>query len=116
MAWSICMSADGWGNVTRNLYAMDKDDLITAIVDDDFEAVEESGADIDDIDELVKRLRAEYEDLPQDLLARAALERVRQHNTSDNGGFNVWIDRQGYQTVPVELTEAGELIPLENCC
>ena len=114
MAWEISMSAEGWDNVRRNLHGMDKDSLTIALTDDLFEDLEQRGVELSDIELAIAHKTSELKSLPIDILAEAAMDLVRQHNTCDNGGFRVWIDRQGYQTVPVDLTPEGEDILVDN--
>jgi len=114
MAWQISMSAEGWSNVRRNLHGMAKDKLVVALTDDLFEELEERGVELADIELAVADRRRDWESLPQDMLADICYDRVCHNDTCDNGGHRVWIDRQGYQTVPVDLTPEGEEVCVEN--
>jgi len=51
----------------------------------------------------VNKLKEKYKHLPQDILADEALKRIEENNTADTGGHAVWIDQEGYHTVPVDL-------------
>jgi len=104
MAWEISMSMEGWGDVRCNLHAMDKQELIDAIADDELEAMETMPGDSD---EICAARKAELDQLDQDTLADAAYDLIAEHNTCDNGGHAVWIDRQGFHTVSVSLTAGG---------
>ena len=109
MAWEISMNAEGWDQVSRNVYGMTVSDLVEAIVDDEFEK-----ATPDDIDSFLAARKQHYAGVPQDCLASHAMELIRENNTCDNGGHAVWIDKEGYQTVPVDLQDYA--VPSDCVC
>jgi hypothetical protein len=103
------MTAEGWDNVRRNLHGWERERLLTALTDDRFEEIERKGGG-----EHAKRaadaLRKRLEQVTQDALAEACFDTVERNGTCDNGGHAVWIDREGYHTVPVDLDpDAPEL-------
>lgn len=98
MAWEISISAEGWAEIREQLEQSSRDDLISAICDDTFEAVYAS-VDSHHAERAAKAERERLQDLPHDLLVDRAFELIEQTNTSDNGGFAYWIDRAGYHKV-----------------
>jgi|688.fasta_scaffold813431_2 hypothetical protein len=106
MAWSLSISPEGWQAVEDGLREWDREALITALTDDEFERVEELNGDDGkgytetvSPDDAANALRERLLPLPHDVLVEAAFEAVQRTHTSDNGGFRIWVDRQGYHGV-----------------
>lgn len=100
MAWSISMSDQGWRNVHQNLVLMNEEWLKDAIVDDRIEAWCETHTKLPS-DRTIKSWYNSMRYWHIRTLAKECMALIRQHNTCDNGGHQVWIDREGYRTVPV---------------
>lgn len=98
MAWEISHSPEAWDNARANLETWDRDRLVEALTDDAFEAAESNGSDGMEAADILREL---IEDHPTDILVDLCMEAISLHNTCDNGGFNFWIDREGFHTVPV---------------
>ena len=102
MAWEISHSADVWPALQRTLEGWSKEALIEAICDDIFEAGNEWTA--------MERRRHLSEFAAHDSLVDECLTLIEQTNTTDNGGHQFWIDREGYHRVtpatPEEMEEA----------
>jgi hypothetical protein len=98
MAWSISISAEGWSEIREALETWTADALINAIADDKFEAVYEK-ADLHHATRAADAERKRLESLQHDVLVDVAYELISQNDTSDNGGFAYWIDREGYHKV-----------------
>lgn len=98
MAWEICISTDGWTELREKLDSWSRNELIVAITDDTFEMVLEKAGQFQ-----AKRAAAAERNrlacLPHDVLVDRAYELIEQNNTSDNGGFGFWIDREGCHKV-----------------
>jgi hypothetical protein len=105
MAWGISMTAEGWDNVRRNLEHWTCERLINALCDDRFQEVVEHKGGSQHAHKAADALRRRIKDLPQDILADEAYMLIERHNTCDNGGWAVWIDREGYHTVSVDLDD-----------
>ncbi len=101
MAWEISISAEGWAEIREKLEDWSSDQLIDAMCDDIFEAVYDK-ADLEHATLAATAERKRIADLPHDLLVDRAFELVEQNNTSDNGGWACWVDRQGYHKVSLE--------------
>lgn len=107
MAWSISITAEGWADIRRELETWDRQRIIDALADDEYERVEEArrySMGRDDIPEGAEEseaaaLRERLADLPEDVLVDAAMDAIERNNTCDNGGFRYWIDREGYHGV-----------------
>lgn len=100
------MTAEGWANVRRNLEHWPADRLIEALCEERWSAVyDASGGSMAHAtaasEALRSRLAIHYWHNAADVLVDAVMERIEHHNTCDNGGHAVWIDAEGYQTVPV---------------
>jgi len=102
MAWEISHSQEAWDNARYNLTKWDKERLINALVDDTYEAAE---ANEEDAESAADARRIALSDLPEDMLVEACMNSIAAHMTCDNGGFNFWIDREGYHTVSVDKQE-----------
>lgn len=104
MAWEISMTTEGWESVRealRNPRKWSKRKLVNALCDDRFEMVLHKGGEKHAVRAAAaqrKRLNA----LPHDALADLAMDSIESNNTCDNGGWAVWIDREGCWTVPVK--------------
>ena len=103
MAWSISITPEGWQDIRRELETWDRERIISALADDEYERVEElnnsNPDDADSPEDASYRKRAALERLDLSDLVDAAMETIEANNTCDNGGFRYWIDRQGYHGV-----------------
>jgi hypothetical protein len=98
MAWSISITADGWTEIREQLETWDKENLIAAICDDKFEAVNDK-ADENHAKRAADAERERIIDMPHDILVDRAIELIEQNDTCDNGGWGYWIDREGFHKV-----------------
>ena len=101
MAWEISITAEGWQEIREKLDDWSRESLIDAIADDKFELVYEK-ADQHHAERAANAERKRLAGLPHDILADRAFELVEQNNTCDNGGWNYWIDREGYHKVQLD--------------
>jgi hypothetical protein len=89
MAWSICISPDGWEQLYDACHKQSKTWL--------FEAVNEARSQYNE-----KRLpRKLFKELAQDTLADEAYKWIEKTNTCENGGFSYWIDPKGYCQIKI---------------
>ncbi len=103
MAWEISITNDGWSEIRIELDKWAKKRLIQAISDNEFERIEhEEHADINYIQERIKPFTANLKRLYKDTLQDIAFGLIEENNTCDNGGFNYWIDREGYHKVTLK--------------
>jgi len=103
MAWGHSFSPDVWPIVRANLECWATNDLIRAISDDIFEHVyaranayharRAKAAEIGRLRDVAYRLGA------IDWLVDRTMDLIEQTGLCDNGGWAVWIDREGYHTV-----------------
>ncbi|MDB4778233.1 hypothetical protein OAG68_02130 [bacterium] len=98
MAWEISISVDGWIAIREALEKWNVEQLVDAISDDEFERVFEI-AGMRHAERAANAERDRINELPHDNLADRAFELIQQNNTSDNGGFAYWIDREGHHKV-----------------
>ena len=108
MAWEISMSDEGWRNVRHNLSHWSEEKLIEALCEEQWSRVHDlSGGSMLHADRASSALRSRlalyYWHGDRETLAGLVMNRIEAHNTCDNGGHAVWIDSEGYQTVPVSL-------------
>jgi hypothetical protein len=70
-----------------------------------------SGFDYDNaaLARIEQNARHTFMEMDGDTLADLCLESIEKHNTCENGGWEVWIDRKGYHTVPVDLIDGASL-------
>ncbi len=106
MAWEISMSQQGWSNVYENICDTDKQDLIGALIDDKIEQAEHD-EDFTFSPEAEEKYSQELEQLTQDVLADMVYEMCQKHNTCENGGFEVYLDREGHHTIPTTRNPDG---------
>ena len=99
MSWEISMSAEGWEAIRDSLNTWTLMDLSSALAMADTEEYVENP--LEDLESYEIQRTFYYEGLPQDILVDIALDRIRQHNTCNNGGNVFWIDREGYRTVEI---------------
>lgn len=98
MAWSISIVAEGWAEIREKLERWSREALIDAITDDKYEMVDEqTGQEHAECAAAAERKR--LANLPHDILVDRAFELIEQNNTSDNGGWAYWIDREGFHKV-----------------
>jgi hypothetical protein len=98
MAWSISISPEGWSEIHEALETWTEEALINAIADDKFEAVYKK-ADLNHATRAADAERKRLESVPHDLLVDLAYDLISQNDTSDNGGFSYWVDREGCHKV-----------------
>lgn len=98
MAWSISISPEGWNEIHEALETWTAEALVNAISDDKFEAVYKK-ADLNHATRAADAERKRLESVPHDVLVDVAYELISQNDTSDNGGFAYWIDREGCHKV-----------------
>ena len=101
MTWEISHTAEAWQNAQHNLFHMDRENLIAAITDDKFEYVEHVGS-IENASRAANALRERIKELPQEALVDLALENIHEHMNCSNGGWEFYIDREGYWTVSID--------------
>lgn len=89
MAWELSTTAEGMCNIYDNLGLQSKKHLIEAIRAD-HEAKTGSA-----------RYPVNLRDLPKDILVDKAYELVTENRTTDNGGYNAYIDEQGWYKVSI---------------
>lgn len=90
MSWEISHTTEAWENVRSRLSLKKwKPDLAKALNSDDEAKHEE-----DETHE-IKSVRF-YSLLPQDVLVDAVMDRIEEHRTCDNGGFEFYLDREGW--------------------
>ncbi len=98
MTWAVSIAAEGWQQIRDELAKWNKKRLIDAIADDKFEAVLERGGQ-DHAEHAAVAERRRLRRVPHCVLVDRAYELVEQTDTSDNGGWAYWIDREGYHRV-----------------
>lgn len=98
MAWEISMSAAGWEQVRAELEEFTPEELVAAITDDLFETVLDKAGE-KHAERAAKAEGKRLEGLPQDVLVDRAFNLIEKNNLCDNGGWAVWIDREGYHKV-----------------
>ncbi len=98
MAWSISISPEGWSEIREALETWTAEALVNAIADDKFEAVY-TKADLNHATRAADAERKRLESVPHDVLVDVAYELISENDTSDNGGFAYWVDREGYHKV-----------------
>lgn len=102
MAWEISITPEGWEEIRTALESWDKTALIDAIMEDnqskrqDFKRHYRNNPNIK---RPARLKRADLDRLYPDTLAEIAFDLVRENNTCDNGGFNYWVDIDGYHKV-----------------
>ena len=99
MSWEISMTDEGWEAIEDTLNTWSVSDLTDALAMADAEEYVENP--LEDLESYEIRRTLYYDTLPQYLLVDLTLDRIRQHNTSNNGGNGFWIDREGYRTVEI---------------
>lgn len=98
MALEISISPEGWAEISTELEAWGRDDLIAAISDDKFEAVSAKAGE-EHASRAAGAEKERLEKLPHDILVDRAFELIEANNTCDNGGWAYWIDREGFHKV-----------------
>lgn len=107
MAWSISITDKGWQDIRKELETWSRERLINAITDDEYERVDSllnkhdinlpshiniPGMCADSLRDNLTTVETEY-------LVDRAFELIEENNTCDNGGYNYWIDREGFHKV-----------------
>lgn len=90
MAWSICITDEGWQAIREACHQKPKHWLFDAI--NAFNAHHGKPR----LSRNVLRLCS------VEGLAELAFSCIEETNTCDNGGYKYWIDPQGYYKVPIE--------------
>jgi hypothetical protein len=113
MSWEISMTQEGWENVRINVeyLAYRRPNTLREGIASD---VSNSGIEDEETGELSnfdekkykKCLRA-LKKLSPDCLADTAMSLIEQNNTCTNGGFEVYLDDEGYTTIPVVIMPAA---------
>ena len=98
MTWAVSIAAEGWQQIRDELAKWSKKRLIAAITDDKFEAVFDK-AGHQHAEHAAAAERRRLRRVPHSVLVDRAYELVEQTDTSDNGGWAYWIDREGYHKV-----------------
>lgn len=112
MAWEISITAEGWTLLRDILHTWKRSSLMQAILDDRFEQVEQRGGSDVHAARAALALYRRIRLAPQDALADRAFELLEENNTCSNGGYEYWIDREGYHTV--DLPEDDQVPPVEE--
>jgi len=123
MAWEISMSSEGWEMARERLEERTKEQLIQAIIDDLYEAIEaelygESGVSGERSIDLILEMLEPYEQYlkkwpSHDALVDQAFALIERHNTCDNGGHSLWIDRAGIHKVYIgdkKVSDVSEIL------
>ena len=106
MAWEISHTPIAWQIVRCNLLSWTDEQLIDAITDDTCERIADIAGDAHGL-AAAQAERKRLAGLPVEVLVDLALGRIEEHGTCDNGGFNFYVDREGFHTVPCDLTPEG---------
>ena len=61
MAWSICITPEGWDAIRTTLEVMERDELLYAICEDEFERVEQNGGAPNEADSAAKQLHGKLD-------------------------------------------------------
>jgi hypothetical protein len=94
MSWSISITQEGWQNIYDNLGLQSKRYLAEAIREDHHAKTGK------------KRYPINLLKLPHDVLVDKAYELIEENDTCDNGGWNAWIDKEGWYKV--SISKKGE--------
>lgn len=106
MAWEISITPDGWEAIYNALQRMTREELIDAIIEDN-ESKRQNFRDHVrwnriEAKKVPKIKRDDLERLYPNTLTDIAYELVQANNTCKNGGYEYWIDVDGYHTVTIE--------------
>ena len=99
MSWEISITQEGWQNIQNELNNWSREMLVNAISDDYFEMKEHT--ENEPSAKEMEWFNSNLKSLPFDILVDRAFELIQENNTCDNGGFNYWVDREGYHTVKI---------------
>jgi hypothetical protein len=117
MVWSISITNEGWDLIGKALEEKTCNWLIKALVADSMEKAElvampknPNHSKAQRLDNLSARYRQayfiqgcrEYYGTDKDMLVDACLRLMEENDTCENGGFEYWIDKEGYFTVIIE--------------
>ena len=106
MAWEISISDEGWQDILNELETWNRQRLIDAICDNEYQRVEriandnnlgDFGVDLPAI--AANHMRFALVDVLHETLVEQAYDLIVENNTCDNGGFAYWIDREGFHKV-----------------
>jgi hypothetical protein len=98
MAWQWSHTIEAEENAKQNLYNLDKEVLADCLVDWKVQ----TGVEVVDYDSTVEM----YTGLPMTRLVELVWDYMShwEHGrTCDNGGFNAWVDKDGWVTVSFDL-------------
>ena len=109
MAWTISHVPEAWENAKANLRTWEDETLIQALVADALACADEAEQyDEEDETPLAECIRETLEVADHDSLVHMCMNSIRDHETCSNGGFDFWVDRKGYHTVPCDLVAAED--------
>ena len=105
MTWELDYgNAEQWEGIRNNLHDTPKRELVEALTANYLDECQDKQGVLlspQSAEFLAKSAEIEYSNLPQDLLANTCYEYVEKHMTCTNGGFEAYIDRNGYYTVSI---------------
>lgn len=87
MAWSICITPEGWEEIYECCHKQSKTWLFQAINEARQQQKEK------------RHPRRLFKNLGQDSLADEAFRWIERTNTCQNGGYGYYIDREGYYQI-----------------
>jgi hypothetical protein len=99
MAWSISHTTEAWENARHNLFHWRKCDLVDALYESESQIIEQ----YPDRTKLKKPTGITIlRTLPKDILIDSIIEMIGIHNTCSNGGYEFYIDPEGWYSVAIE--------------
>ena len=104
MAWEISHAPEAFDNARTNLTAWSREKLIEAISDNAFEVSEQGDSPIMPFTH-AEQVKHNMESKSQEELVEHCMELIRENGTCDNGGYNFYIDREGYHMVSVSVVK-----------
>jgi hypothetical protein len=106
MAWSWSHTQDAYANAYANVRKLDRKALVTIFAE--WQAYG-PGNETNDFDEQAYGKAIKNSSIMSDeQLQEHVWERMSEHATCDNGGFNAWACPYGCHTVPFDPTTKGE--------
>jgi hypothetical protein len=107
--WEISHTREAWENVRLRLSLKKyRKTMIEALLADDAAVMEESddGADGFDYEKWRRQAIHKYRGFSHSALVDAVMDRIEDHRCCANGGYEFYLDRDGWYSVSVEdLTE-----------
>jgi len=104
MTWEISISAEGWGSIHDNLHNMPREDLEQAIVANRIDERQDRQGmplSIQGMQFFERSFTKALAGVAQDVLADLCMFYVEKHNSCSNGGWEAYIDKDGYHTVVI---------------